>query len=148
MNYQELLEILAPCGLNCAKCLSHHQGEIKSLSQGLQERLGSFDHYAERFVNFNPVFKNYQGFKEILNFFTQGSCQGCRQGTCLNSACGIISCHKEKGVDFCFQCEEFPCDKSNLEPNLKERWIAMNKRMKEIGVEGYWEEIKDLPRYR
>jgi len=148
MDYLQILDFLAPCGLNCAKCLSHAQGDIKKLSLDLQERLGSFDHYAERFSGFNPAFKNYPAFKELLTLFTQGSCQGCRQGTCLNTACGIITCHQEKGVDFCFQCAEFPCQKSNLDPNLHQRWLTMNQRMKEIGVEAYWEEIKDLPRYR
>jgi len=53
-----------------------------------------------------------------------------------------------KGVDFCFQCDEFPCEKTNFDPDLKRRWFQMNTRMKEIGVEAYFEETKDLPRYK
>ena len=34
-----------------------------------------------------------------------------------------------------------------LDEHLKRRWIQINKRMKEIGPESYYQETKDLPRY-
>lgn len=148
MQYKEILTILAPCGLSCRKCLAYSDGEIRILSTKLQELLGSFDRYAERFSVFLPVFKNYPSFKELLAYFTQADCNGCRKGACKYPNCGVITCYQEKGVDFCFQCDEFPCEKTNFDPDLKGRWIKMNNRMKEIGVESYFEETKDLPRYR
>jgi hypothetical protein len=51
-------------------------------------------------------------------------------------------------VDFCFQCNEFPCERTVFDPDLKDRWIAMNARMKEVGVQTYLLETKDLCRYR
>ena len=54
----------------------------------------------------------------------------------------------KKGVDFCFQCDEFPCEKTNLDSGLKYRWIQMNNQMKEIGIESYFQETADLPRYK
>jgi hypothetical protein len=148
MQYKEILTVLAPCGLNCRKCFAYSDGEIRIFSTKLQELLGSFDRYAERFSVFLPVFKNYPPFKELLAYFTQADCNGCRKGACKYPNCGVITCYREKGVDFCFQCDEFPCEKTNFDPDLKGRWIKMNNRMKEIGVESYFEETKDLPRYR
>ncbi|NIQ05751.1 MAG: DUF3795 domain-containing protein [Candidatus Korarchaeota archaeon] len=148
MKYDAIMDVLAPCGLNCQKCFANSRGEIKRHSTELQKRLGSFDTYAERFSNFLPVFKNYPSFKELLAHFTQGDCDGCRSGTCEYPNCGVFTCYKEKGVDFCFQCDEFPCDNTNFDPHLKRRWIQMNNRMKDIGVDAYFEETKDLPRYR
>jgi len=52
-----------------------------------------------------------------------------------------------KGVDFCFQCDEFPCEKTSFDPDLKQRWVQMNTRMKEVGVESYFEKTKNLLRY-
>lgn len=83
----------------------------------------------------------------MLQYLTQADCDGCRNGTCKYPGCGVVQCYISKGVDFCFQCKEFPCDKTNFDPHLKERWIMMNKRMKEIGVEKYYTETKDLTRY-
>lgn len=148
MEYGELLKTLAPCGLNCTKCMSFADGEIKKNAIALKRLLGSFDTYAHRFSRFNPVFESYPSFKALLEFFTQAGCKGCRSGDCLYPDCGVAPCSRLKGVDFCFQCDEFPCEKSNFDPNLKERWITMNTLMKQKGVEAYFEESRDEPRYR
>ena len=58
MDYSEILDFLAPCGLNCRKCFAYTKGEIAFHSKKLQELLGNFDVYAERFSNFLPEFKN------------------------------------------------------------------------------------------
>jgi len=147
MNYNEILHILAPCGLNCRKCMANAEGDIRHHSIRLRELLGSFDSYAQRFSRFWPVFENYRQFKAMLEHFTAGECRGCRHGDCKYPDCGVAKCYRDKGVDFCFQCDEFPCDKTNFDENLKARWLAMNSRMKKIGVETYFEEIKNIPRY-
>jgi hypothetical protein len=148
MDYQDILQELGSCGLNCRKCFAYSKGDIKRTSGELQKRLGDFDRYAERFAGFLPVFKNYPAFKELLVHMAQADCDGCRQGQCKFPNCGVAPCAREKGVDFCFQCLDFPCDRSNFDADLKRRWIQMNNRMKEIGVKAYFEETKDIPRYR
>jgi hypothetical protein len=60
----------------------------------------------------------------------------------------VLECCRAHGVDFCFQCNEFPCERTVFDPDLKDRWIAMNARMKEVGVQTYLLETKDLCRYR
>jgi hypothetical protein len=71
VEYDEILKILAPCGLNCMKCLSYEGGEIKETSKRLRELLGSFNRYAERFSSFQPAFKGYPQFKELLEHFSR-----------------------------------------------------------------------------
>jgi len=149
VEYNDILKILAPCGLNCKKCFAFNEGEIKFYAVKLNALLGSFDKYAERFTELvDPVFGNYSSFNKLLDHFTCGDCLGCRKGTCEYKKCGVIACYQKKCVDFCFQCDEFPCDKTNFDPDLKRRWIHMNNRMKENGVEAYFDGTKDLPRYR
>ena len=149
MEYTEILDFLAPCGLSCRKCLAYTKGDIGFHSKKLQELLGNFDVYAERFSTFRTEFKDYPSFKKMLAYFAAPDCIGCRQrqGACRYPNCGVIDCYKVKGVDFCFQCDDFPCDKTNFDPHLEKRWLQMNMRMKEIGVEAYYEETKDLCRY-
>jgi hypothetical protein len=148
MKYRDILEELGPCGLSCRKCLAYSNGDIRKTSEELQRLLGDFDRYAERFAAFLPVFNNYPAFKELLAHLAQADCAGCRSGQCKYPNCGVMKCHADKGIDFCFQCSEFPCDGTNFDDDLRQRWIQMNKRMKEIGVEAYLEETKDAPRYR
>ena len=148
MEYNQILDILAPCGLSCRKCFAHIEGQISQQSIGLQKLLGNFDIYAERFSNSLPEFKNYPSFKKLLSYLAEPDCKGCRrQSTCKFANCGVFECSRKKGVDYCFHCDEFPCEKTNFDPHLKARWIKMNNRMKEIGVESYYEETKDLCRY-
>jgi len=147
MTYEEILNFLAPCGLSCRKCFAYTEGEISFHAKSLQKLLGNFDAYAERFSAFLPEFEDYPSFKPLLTYFASPDCKGCREGTCKYPNCGVVECYRQKGVDFCFQCDEFPCEKTNFDPHLKQRWIQMNQRMKEIGVEAYYEETKDLCRY-
>jgi hypothetical protein len=147
MEYNDILQILAPCGLNCKKCMIYINGDIKFHSNSLKKLLGSFDNYANRFSKFWSIFVNYPKFKELLDYFAEGNCSGCRKGDCYYPDCGIAKCYKDKNVDFCFKCDEFPCNKSNLDDDLKTRWIKMNNRMKEIGIKEYYKETKDDPRY-
>jgi hypothetical protein len=144
----EILKKLAPCGLSCGKCFAFAEGEIASHARELIGCLGNFDVYAERFSEFLPELKDYPAFKRLLTHFAEPDCTGCRTGACKYPNCGVAACYKEKGVDFCFQCDEFPCDKTNFDPHLQKRWIEMNNRMKEIGPEVYYEETKDVCRYQ
>lgn len=148
MDYSEILHQLAPCGLNCRKCMANADGPIRASSVVLLEALAGFDRFAERFSDHMPVFRNYPAFNELLAHFAGADCHGCRSGVCKFFNCTVMTCHQEKGVDFCFQCGEFPCERTNFDPNLKARWLKMQNRMKDIGVEGFYEETKDLPRYQ
>jgi hypothetical protein len=147
MEYETILHDLAPCGLSCLKCFANTGGDIATLSGQLRERLGGFEVYAERFSSFLPAFKDYPAFQGLLAYLAEGHCAGCRQGTCLYPNCGVSICYREKSVDFCFQCDEFPCERTNFDPHLERRWRQMNERMREIGVEAYHEETREQPRY-
>jgi hypothetical protein len=150
MEYSQIKERLAPCGLHCGKCFAFKDGDIADSSQKLKKSLGNFDIYAERFVELldKPVFKKYGEFKEMLEYFSNAECAGCRNEKCkLFKNCNVRLCSEAKGVDFCFQCADFPCDNTGFDVHLNKRWVIINRRMAEIGVENYYNEIKDKPRY-
>ena len=150
MDYEHIKLRLAPCGLHCGKCFTFIDGDISKLSTRLKESLGNFDVYAERFVDLlnEPVFNKYSDFKELLNYFSSAKCGGCRQEKCkILKSCQVRHCHEKKGVDFCFQCSDFPCENTGFDKHLHERSVNINIRMKEIGVEKYYDEIKDKSRY-
>lgn len=150
MNYEQIKDRLAPCGLHCGKCFAFHDGDIKNKSRLLKESLGDFDIYAERFIELlnEPVFNKYQDFKELLGYFAGADCKGCRKENCkLFKDCNVRNCAKEKGVDFCFECSEFPCDHTGFDEHLHKRSVSINKKIREIGVERYYHAIKDKPRY-
>ena len=150
MNYEYIKTRLAPCGLHCGKCFAFKDGDIAKKSQALQNDLGEFSVYAERFVDLlnKPVFEKYPDFKEMLDYFSLAECSGCRNEKCkLFANCKVRSCSEEKGVDYCFECTDFPCGNTGFDEHLNQRSVNINKRMKTIGVEEYYREIKDKARY-
>ena len=150
MVNDNILEAMGPCGLNCQKCFAHVDGEIRKYSMKLKEKLGNFEPYAKRFETLlnNPIFGKYPDFKAMLDYFASENCKGCRKENCkLFADCGVRPCHQQKEVDFCFQCEEFPCENTNFDENLHKRWIELNNNIREKGIESYYNESKDKPRY-
>jgi len=150
MEYEEIKNRLAPCGLHCGKCFAFSDGDIVESSRQLKASLGNFDVYAERFVELldQPVFKKYPAFKEMLDLFSMAGCSGCRKENCkLFKNCKVRSCSEQKGVDFCFQCSDFPCGNTGFDEHLNRRSVAINRQMAQIGIEKYYDEIKDEPRY-
>ena len=150
MDHDLIKNKLAPCGLHCGKCFAFIEGDIKNHSNKLKEFLGDFDIYAKRFVDLidEPVFNKYHDFKELLDYFASVECAGCRKEKCkIFKDCKVRDCHEKKGVDFCFQCSDFPCNETGFDQHLHKRSVVINMRMKEIGVEKYYDEIKDKPRY-
>lgn len=150
MDYEFIKSKLSPCGLHCGQCFAFIGGNIKNYSIKLKESLGEFDAYAERFADLinEPVFNRYPEFKRLLNYFATVECAGCRNEKCkFYKDCKVRNCSEKKEVDFCFQCAEFPCKNTGFDPPLQKRSVDINTRMKKIGVEIYYNEIKDKPRY-
>jgi hypothetical protein len=146
----ELKEKFGPCGLLCEKCFAYHEGSIQKHASQLMKSLGNFTPYANRFVSLlnEPGFKNYKNFEEILALFEKGNCKGCRTQQCkLFKACKVKDCHITQGVDFCFQCEKFPCINTGFDEHLKHRWLSINNKIRAIGLNSYYNEIKNKSRY-
>lgn len=147
MEKREVIGKLSVCGLDCSRCADYENGEIKTLSSKLSELLSGYERLAKMKAENNPVFNGYPEFDGILSHLAKGSCGGCRsENVKCPLECRAKTCGKEGKIDFCFECEEFPCAEQ-FEGKLRERWIERNMRMKEVGVENYYIEQGKLPRY-
>jgi hypothetical protein len=83
----------------------------------------------------------------MLDFLASGSCTGCRDAGCLFKACAVPGCIKEHGVDYCFQCNEFPCQNHGMPAPLAERWRINNETMRDTGPNAYFFTAQVKPRY-
>lgn len=150
MNDNNLKDKFGPCGLLCEKCFAYSNGSIRYHAEQLKNHLGEFDRYAQRFSKLlnEPRFENYATFKEFLSFLSLSNCKGCRKQQChLFTDCKVNQCYKDKKVEYCYQCAEFPCPNTGFDENLNHRWLRINERIREIGLENYYNEVKDKPRY-
>jgi hypothetical protein len=146
-TYQDVVARLAPCGIDCERCVRCEHGRIKRAATDLSAGLEGFENMAPRVADRLPALRDYGRFAEILGLFAEADCAGCRAGGCELPFCAARTCYKEQGVDFCFQCGEYPCGRNEYPTNLVERWRAYNDRMREVGVEQYYRESLEKPRY-
>ena len=126
----------AYCGIDCDACNKHskeiREGAIK-LKAGLDEKIGVAG--AEKIRSRIFELKNYEEFYGVLEWFAtqegimnNGDCVKCRNGG-GRAICEIRDCAKEKGIEFCCKCEDYPCDL--LHPKMIEEGnrLISNKKM-------------------
>ena len=148
MDYEEIVDLLAPCGLDCSRCIFYGEGAIKRSSVELAGALDGFEKYAPAVARtMAPAMADYDKFAAILELFAGAECSGCRETAPPLPFCSARTCFKEKDVDFCFQCDEYPCARNSFPESLDRRWRLYNDRMKEVGVEAFYEEVSQKPRW-
>jgi len=147
IGYQDVVARLAPCGIDCERCVRSEQGRVRRLAVELAGALEGFEKMAPRVADRVPALREYGRFAEILDMFVQADCAGCRTGGSELPFCAARTCFREQGVDFCFQCKEYPCDRNRYPENLAQRWRACNDRMREAGAVQYYRESLQKPRY-
>lgn len=114
--------MISYCGLNCAKCdiCDAGHGNVKMRDEIVAWFL------REREEKINPE---------------QVRCDGCRGPAerHWSSDCRMMLCAKSKEVEYCFQCEGFPClflkDFAADGISHHKRTVENLKRMREIGME-------------
>lgn len=84
-----------------------------------------------------------------LNWSVQESeCYGCRSGKRLPycEKCTMSACAAERGIDFCSDCEEYPCNDlkqfQSAMPHRIELWVNL-ERIKTVGYKQWLKEIKE-----
>ncbi len=106
--------LAAPCGLYCGSC---------SIFRAYFDR----DH-----EKLEVLAKTFSCSKDEVH------CSGCRTEPkfCWSGDCEFKTCTAEKGVKFCYECSEYPCERMNsfVESAPHHRVVLENfSRMKEVG---------------
>ncbi|MFC1724910.1 DUF3795 domain-containing protein [candidate division KSB1 bacterium] len=123
-------ELSAPCGLDCFNCELYEENITEEMRQ----------QFAAKFQK-DP--------EEV-------ACKGCRlEKGCklLEKTCETLKCVGEKKVEFCFECDEFPCPKLQPAKDGADKFPHNFKlfnlcRMKAVGVEKWAEDEAKLIRQR
>ena len=120
------IELTAPCGLDCFNCSAYLENITEEYKQ-----------HASEFLKI-PI-------EETI-------CKGCRdeKGKCkwANGQCDTWDCIEKKGLNYCYECEDFPC--KLLMPTLKGADYPHNMkvynlcRMKFFGIDNWIEESADI----
>ena len=151
MKRSEIIRKTAPCSLMCYTCSAFNKGIIcesaKTLSQYLNG-IGEF--YKEHWIS---VAEKYNIFEDILNLYKRASCSGCRSAKYNANnikGCFVLECANSHKVDFCGECDEFPCQKAKdlFEKEVYLQWLDGNTQIKNEGIEVFWENNFKKPHYK
>lgn len=135
MPNQNLLSYVTYCGLYCGLCA--HRNRIPQKAKQLQKSL--HEEGMDNWYQYIPEMKNtFPTFWQFLQKLINLNCT-CRTGGGPPD-CKIRQCAKQKGIEICTQCKEYPC---KLIQNLAEHYptiIQDGKRLQKIGLEKWVKE--------
>lgn len=125
MDYQQMT---SPCGLDCFNCPAYLANEDIKLRASISKR-------------FNLPLE-------------AARCEGCRnaKGSIAflgdDEPCDVFRCTSEKGITYCYECTDFPCD--NLHPFADQASVRPHNTklfnlclIKKMGID-HWAEHKAL----
>lgn len=155
---QKLLHYVAPCSLLCYTCPGLKDGAISGCAHRLCKYFEGYYDFNDANIpeQYHSLLDEFEAFYLKLDGYTKASCPGCRNnpstGIGCIEGCVVPSCVKEHGVDFCAECQEFPCQKAKdffttVNNIIGSDWEAGSKRIREVGIENYFNEKKDLSHY-
>ncbi len=76
----------------------------------------------------------------------ESKCYGCRSGKRLPYCgnCTMSACAAEQGIDFCSECDEYPCDDLKLFQSAMPHRIELWDNLQRIKSVGYTQWLKEL----
>lgn len=157
MTQERLLDCVPPCGLMCYTCPGFRDGAIQEHSTALYKLREGFCEFLESRLPEDKryIIDEHHKYVNKLKRDSSPGCPGCRKidgksPGCIQG-CFIPQCAKEHGVDFCGECNAFPCDKiqkSDLyDKETKKGFYDGSMLIKEHGVEKFFEMRKDISHY-
>jgi len=135
-------DLIAGCGLYCGDCY-RYKGKIADLARDLRKELRqqNFSKAAESMseVSFFAAFKNYPQCYEVLGEMVKLRCKRTCRGGGGPPVCKIRECCQKKGIDGCWQCDEFEtCKKLDfLKPFHGDAHIKNLKILKKAGIDSF-----------
>lgn len=125
-NYEKESELVAYCGIYCRLC-DYFTGRIRNSARNLLE-ITRRHNELKLFADTSKAF-DYENFVKGLEWISQemSPCVGgCRGGGGWGD-CPIRKCCDEKGVRFCCECSEFPCQVLEKYPKRVEELNGIKK---------------------
>ena len=93
------------CGLYCGNCAV--KVKVEPAAKALYDVMKSAGF--EEVISFIPGGEGFWSFLKGMS--DDGVCVSCRDGIGGNPGCAVRICAKEKHVEMCALCDDYPCDK-------------------------------------
>jgi len=126
----ENLELVTYCGLFCGLCAG--RARIPQRAAALQAAMTE-----EGWPDWGANIPGFAGFWSFLQGLQEdGGCPGCRADG-GPPHCQIRVCARQRGLELCSQCSDFPCFRIEALGAVYPTLIADNRRLQAVGL-GQW----------
>jgi hypothetical protein len=138
MLSQKIFRYVTYCGLYCKLCAqkSRIPKRASQLKQSLREE--GFDDFYQYVPEMKEVFPQFWKFLQKLSTF-DCNCR-VRKGPL---DCEIRNCAREKGVEVCPKCKDYPCTFIKSLAEHYQTLIQDGKRMQKVGIEKWVKEEQE-----
>ena len=107
------------CGLYCENCSVKVKVEPAANVLYKEMKKAGF----EEVISFIPGGEGFWSF--LKSMANNGMCVSCRDGNGGNPACAVRICAKEKNIEMCAFCEDYPCDKFTAFLNVSDGYPVL-----------------------
>ncbi|MBN2210736.1 MAG: DUF3795 domain-containing protein [Sedimentisphaerales bacterium] len=118
------------CGLYCGLCSQKNRTPKQAAALRDTMRKDAWEY-------FGPNIEGFTDFWSFLDRLAEGSSNCCREGNCGAPFCSIRKCAREKGVDVCVFCAEYPCRRIKSIAKGYPTLLADGQRIKAIGMDAW-----------
>ena len=133
------MKLVTYCGLYCDLCAE--RARIPHRAEALQAAM-----VEEGWPFWGPSVPGFDDFWSFLEGLASGEgCPGCRAGGGF-PGCQIRVCARDRGLDVCSQCADFPCEQVKSLAARYPTLVADNVRMKAVGLEQWIAEQEERAR--
>jgi hypothetical protein len=128
------MRLVAYCGLYCGLCGERNRIPVRA--KALREAM-----VAEGYAAWGSEVPGCEGFWSFLGGLCdpETTCPGCR-GDGGPPRCAIRACAREKGVEVCVRCGDFPCERVQQLAQGYPTLVADARRLERIGHKAWIEE--------
>ena len=133
------MKLVTYCGLYCDLCAERARipGRAAALQAAMTEEGWPF---------WGDAVAGFTEFWAFLKDLASGEgCPGCRAGGGYPE-CQIRVCARERGLEMCAQCADFPCEQVEALAARYPTLIADNRRLQAVGFERWLGEQKERAR--
>jgi hypothetical protein len=134
----EQLELVTYCGLYCGLCAERTL--IPKQAAALQAAMSE-----EGWPFWGPSVPNFVEFWQFLERLTSSACPGCRAGGGFPE-CAIRVCARERGVEVCSECADFPCSHITALAARYPTLVADSRRLQAVGLVQWLDEQEERAR--
>ena len=129
----------------------YKEGVICELAKTLLKYLDGMKEFYEKHIP--DAVESYNNFEGVLGMYGVAPCSGCRSmehNGCSIEGCFLLECTKNHNIDFCGECDEFPCKKTVelFEEEVYKQWLEGNRQIRDYGIESFWENNSGTPHYK